>query len=239
MRLAARTRTGLAAVAILSSLPGVSAAHGEDDPVLSAWFVDEFEVRDPGADATLGWDTDLWFGKDLAKLWIKSVGERRDGDTPEANLELLYSRAVATYWDFQAGIRHDFEPSADRTWLALAVKGLAPYFFEIDATVYMGQSGHTALRIEAEYELLLTQRWILTPQAEFSIYGKDDPAAGYGSGLSGTAFGIRLRYEIRREIAPYLGVSFSRRHGTSADFDQNAGRDSSETELVLGLRAWF
>ena len=220
-------------------LPATVIADAEDDPVLTKVMIDQLETRDVGGDNEFVWDIQGWVGKDLTKFWIKSEGERSSGETEEAEVQFLYSRALSTYWDFQAGIRHDFEPSPSRDWLAIGFMGLAPYFFEIDTALFIGESGRTALRFEAEYELLFTQRLILTPEIEVNFYGQDDVDIGIGSGLSDLEVGLRLRYEIRREFAPYIGVNWSKLFGNTADFARIAGEKSSETQLVIGLRAWF
>ncbi len=137
------------------------------------------------------------------------------------------------------GARHDLKPSPSRSWAAIGFKGLAPYFFDIDAAVFIGESGRTAGRFEAEYELLLTQRLILTPDIEINLYGQNDSDVGIGSGLSDIEVGIRLRYEVRRQFAPYIGFNWSRMFGNTADFAEADGRDTSETQLVIGFRAWF
>ncbi len=220
-------------------LPTSAQADAEGDPVLIKLMLDQLETRGSGSDSVDSWDTEAWIGKDLTKLWMKSDGERAFGKTRDAELQLLYSKAVSTYWEFQTGIRHDFQPSPSRSWFAIGFNGLAPYFFEIDTALFIGESGRTALRFEAEYELLLTQRLILTPEIEANVFGKDDPAIGIGSGLSDLEAGLRLRYEIRREFAPYIGVNWSRLFGNTADFAEIAGQDTSEAQLVIGLRAWF
>ncbi len=209
----------------------------EDDPLLASVLVNQFESRDIGGDNILEWDTDAWLGKDLNKLWIKSEGEYSDGETEDVELQFLYSRAIDIYWDFQAGWRSDLQPG--RQWLALGFQGLAPYFFEIDAAVFVGENGRTAARLDAEYELLLTQRLILTPEIEINLYGKDDLRAGVGSGLSDIEAGLRLRYEFRREFAPYIGVNWTRKFGDTADFLRAKGEDAGDLQFVIGIRAWF
>lgn len=219
--------------------PAVVLAHGEDDPLLVMGVMDQLETRDPGGEDVLSWDVYGWAGKDLHKLWFSAEGARVSSTTEQSEIELRYSRAISTYWDFQVGMRHDFEPSSNRNWLAVGFNGLAPYYFDIDASLYLGESGRTALRLEAEYEILVTQRLILSPEIEFELYGKDDPAVGVGSGLSSIEAGLRLRYEIRREVAPYIGLHWERSFGATADILQLAGKDTNEAELVIGLRAWF
>lgn len=228
----------LIVVTSLSSADEAQAAAA-DDPLLTMVIVDQLEYSDADNGSLLTWDAQGWLGKDLRKLWIKTEGERSGGSTDDGELQFLYSKAVARYWDFQMGVRQDFKPSPSRTWAAIGFQGLAPYFFEIDTALFIGDSGRTALRLEAEYELLFTQRLILTPDIELNFYGKDDPEIGIGSGLSDLEAGLRLRYEIRREFAPYIGVNWTKLFGGTADFAAGAGEDSSELQLVIGLRAWF
>lgn len=219
--------------------PRLAHSASEDDPLLFTLLLDQLETRDFGDDSAISWDMQGWLGKDLKKLWIKTEGQRNSSTIEDAELQLRYSQAVAKYWDFQVGLRHDFKPSPSRDWIAIGFNGLAPYFFEIDSAVYIGESGQTAFRFTAEYELLLTQRLILTPDIEFNIYGQNDPTVGTGSGLSDIEAGLRLRYEIRREIAPYIGVNWWRKFGDTADFGRAAGEKTTDTQFVLGMRAWF
>jgi len=214
-------------------------ADTADDPVLLAVFLDQLETRDATGDRTFSWAAEAWLGKDLHKIWIKTDGERTAGITDEVELQLLVSKAIARYWDIQFGVRRDFRPSPSQSWAALGIKGLAPYFFDIDAAVYIGASGRSAFRFEAEIEWLLTQRLILSPEIEFNVYGQNDADVGIGSGLSDVEAGIRLRYEVRRQFAPYIGINWSKLFGNTADFAKLAGMDVSETQLVIGLRAWF
>ena len=203
--------------AVILAVSDDARADMEDDPLLLTVILDQLETRDAGGDNTLSWDGEAWLGKDLHKIWIKTDGERTAGNTDSAELQFLYSKAIGRYWDFQLGMRHDFDPSPSRSWAAIGFKGLAPYFFDIDAAAFIGESGRTALRFEAEYELLLTQRLILTPDFEINLYGQNDPDVGIGAGLSDIEAGLRLRYEIRREFAPYIGVNWSRLFGNTAD----------------------
>jgi len=214
-------------------------AGAADDPLLSKVMLDQLEVRDSDGDNLLAWDAQAWLGKDLEKLWIKTEGERESGATEKAELQALYSKAVATFWDFQVGLRHDFQPTPNRGWAVVGFQGVAPYFFEVDTALFIGESGRTALRLEAEYELLFTQRLILAPEIEVNFYGQNDADTGVGSGLSDVELGLRLRYEIRREFAPYIGVNWFKKYGNSADFARSAGQDIDDTQIVVGLRVWF
>lgn len=179
------------------------------------------------------------YGRDYDRAVLKAEGEIDGGKLHDARTELLWSHAVAAYWDTQLGVRHDGGEKPERKWLAFGVQGLAPYWFEVDATAYVGEQGRTALRFEAEYELLLTQRLVLQPRFEANFYGKRDTQRELGSGLSDAAFGLRLRYEIRREFAPYIGIERSNKYGGSADFARAEGKPTSELRWVAGLRFWF
>ena len=136
-------------------------------------------------------------------------------------------------------MRHDSGVDPSRTWVAFGVQGLAPYWFETEATAYFGEDGRSALRFDAEYELLLTQRLILQPRIEANFYGKRDAARELGSGLSDVTMGLRLRYEIRREFAPYVGIERARKFGGTKDLVRAAGKDTDESRVVAGVRFWF
>jgi len=237
-----KRQTPLFAIALIIAMslgfsPDLKAAM-EDDPFLVMGLLDQFEYRDAAED-TYSWSAQGWLGKDLRKLWIKTEGDREGGSTGEAELQFLYSKAVARYWEFQVGVRQDFQPSPSRSWAVVGFQGLAPYFFETDIALFIGESGRTALRFESEYELLITQRLILTPEIEFNVYGQDDVRVGIGSGFSDLELGLRLRYEIRREFAPYIGVNWSKLFGNTRDIARLAGQDTSDAQFVVGLRAWF
>ncbi len=228
-------------VLFISIMSTTSARGGGmvDDPLLAMVMLDQFEIRASDDDTPLSWDAEAWLGKDLHKLWIKTDGEYTDGQFEEAELQALYSRAFSTYWDVQVGWRGDLEPTPVRNWLTLGVKGLAPYFFDIDAAVFVGESGRTAARLKVDYEFMFTQKLILVPEVELNLYGRDDPAVGIGSGLSDIEAGLRLRYEIRREFAPYIGVNWIHLYGDTAEYARQEGNDTDDVQLVLGLRAWF
>ncbi len=210
-----------------------------DDPLLTMVLIDQFELRAADGEAPLVWDAEGWTGYDLNKIWLKTEGEYIDGQFEEFELQALYSRAIATYWDLQVGWRGNFKPAPERNWLALGVKGLAPYFFDIDGAVFVGESGRTAARLQIEYEFMLTQRWILVPEIEINLFGKDDPATGTGSGLSDVETGLRLRYEIRREFAPYAGINWLHLYGDTADYARIEGKDTDTFQFVFGIRSWF
>lgn len=214
-------------------------AAAEDDPLLYKVMIDKLEWRDAdGADPWV-WDAEGWLGKDLNKLWLKSEGARAGGQTEEANLSVLYSRAITPFWDAQIGWRHDFEPQPSRDWLSVGIEGIAPYWFEVDAALLAGGNGGLAGTLKAEYELLFTQRLILSPELELYFQGQDDPARGIGSGVSELNLGLRLRYEIRREFAPYIGINWAKKFGGTADYARADGEPTDDLQFVAGVRIWF
>lgn len=202
-------------------------------------LLDQLEWRDTSAGSASVWDAEAWYGSDYHKLWFRTEGERARGQTEDARAELLWDRIIGRWWNVQGGARHDFGQGPSRTWAAVGVHGLAPYWFEIEATLYAGEQGRTAARLKAEYELLLTQRLILQPEAEANLYGKADRERGLGSGLSDIEAALRLRYEMRREFAPYLGLVWSRRFGGSADQARVNGAYVNDLQIVAGFRIWF
>lgn len=192
---------------------------------------------DPGKGLT--WEGQGWIGTDLDRLWWRSEGERIDGHTESAGIEVLYGRSVSAWWDVVAGVRHDFMPGDPQSFAAFGVQGLAPQKFAVSATAYVGERGQTAARFEAEYELLLTNRLVLQPLVEAEWYGKDDPVRAICSGLSTAGAGLRLRYEFTRRFAPYIGVVHERAFGNTADLRRDEGENASGTRFVAGVRAWF
>lgn len=213
--------------------------HMHGATYLGSVVVDHLEAFSGDGSNGQAIDMQAWYGGDLDKLWFKAESERSDGRQGATRIEALWNHAYAAYWGAQVGVRHDVGEGPSRDWVAFGVQGLAPYWFELEATAYVGESGRTALRLEAEYELLLTQRLILQPDVELNFYGKDDPARGIGSGLSDLDVGLRLRYEFTRKFAPYVGVVWSQSFGRTADFAKDEGGGREETQLVAGLRLWF
>ena len=186
------------------------------------------------------WEGEAWFGGDIHRLAIKSEGEGVSGDGVErAELQALYSRAVGPYFNLQAGVRHDFEPHPNRTYATAGFEGLAPYWFKVSGAAFLSNKGDLSGRLEGSYDQRITQRLILQPRAELNLAASNDVATGVGSGLSDAELGLRLRYEIRREFAPYVGVTYDRKFGKTADYARAAGEDVEDTRLVFGVRAWF
>lgn len=202
-------------------------------------LIDRLEAVDLDQGSGEAWELQGWAGGDIDRLWFRSEGERARGHTESADVELLYGHSVSPWWDLVAGVKHDFKPGDSQTWAALGVQGMSPYKFEIEATAYLGEGGRSAASFEAEYDVLLTNRLILQPLLEVELYGKDDPRRGIGSGLSTVEAGLRLRYEVTRQFAPYIGVSHERAFGDTADYRRDEGEDSRDTRFVAGLRFWF
>lgn len=184
------------------------------------------------------WEGEAWFGGDINRFVVKTEGEGDSRGVDAGEAQLLYSRAVAPYTDLQFGLRQDVEPKA-RTYVTAGFQTLLPYWVEASGAVFLSNKGDVLARVEGAYDLRLTQRLLLQPRAEFNFAAQDVPETGTGSGLSTAELGLRLRYEIRREFAPYIGVSYERSVGKTADLARMAGRDVGDTSLVVGLRAWF
>ncbi len=216
---------------------GMHAMH--DNAITSMLTLNRLETWDAEPGIGLEWEGQAWMGTDLDRLWLRSEGERIDGRTESADIEVLYGRSVARWWDVVAGVRHDFTPGASQDFAAIGLMGLAPQKFEVSATAYIGERGQTAARVEAEYELLLTNRLVLQPLVEANLYGQDDKRRGIGSGLNTVEVGARVRYEITRRFAPYVGVVRERAFGTAADLRRADGDDVDDTRVVVGVRAWF
>jgi len=200
---------------------------------------DQLEWQSHGGVNGLSWDTNGWIGGDRNRFWFRTEGDGEDGRLDDAQAHALYGRMIARWWDVVAGVRQDVRPGSPQTWAVVGIQGLAPYWFEVQATAYLGAAGRTHFRIETEYELLLTNRLILQPLAEIEIYGKADPAHRVGAGLSSVDASLRLRYEFRREIAPYVGVVWRRAFFGTADLARAAGEGVGGTRFALGVRLWL
>jgi len=211
----------------------------EDDPIIGKLMIDQIETRITDGKNPLVLEAQGWIGKDLHKLWLKVDSEWVGSENEELELQALYSRAIAPFWDFQIGWRHDVKPKPNKDWLAIGFQGLAPYWFEVDSALFIGESGQTNLRLAAEYEWMFTQKLVLSPEIEVNFHGKNDEEMGVGSGLSDSQLGLRLRYEIKREFAPYIGVNWNQTYGQTADYARDEGEDSNDVQFVMGVRAWF
>lgn len=219
-----------------ANLPGNSM---NDEAKLARLLVNSFEQAGGQGKTGQNLDAEAWYGGDFDKVWLKAEGERRDGRLESLRTEALWDHAIAPYWGTQLGVRHDTGGGEARNWLAFGVQGLAPYWFETEATAYWRPGGNFAARADVRYELLFTQRLILQPQLQANLYSRADPERGIGSGLSDLGFSLRLRYEIRRQFAPYIGVTWRRKFGGTARFAEQAGERRQTFQAVAGVRLWF
>jgi copper resistance protein B len=224
----------------LYALPGTRQLRLADEHNFGSVLFNRLERGFGDTSSSTAYDTQAWFGRDYDRLVIKVEGDVARGKLQEARTEVLWGHAIAPFWDAQLGLRNDSGGTApERTWLALGVQGLAPYWFGVDAAAYVGDNGRTALRLSGEYEILLTQKLILQPRVELNFYGQDDVAREIGSGLANGVAGLRLRYEINRQFAPYLGVERSNKFGNTADLVRASGGATGDTRWVAGVRFWF
>jgi len=207
---------------------------------LSKTMIDMLEVRpDKGPDG-YAWEGEFRYGGDIDRLVLKSQGEGAFGERLEqAEVQALYSRAIGPYFDLQAGVRQDLQPRPRRTYATVGFEGLAPYWFEVEGALFLSNKGDLSARFEGSYDLRLTQRLILEPRVEVNVSAQEVRELGVGAGLSDAEAGLRLRYEIRREFAPYVGVHYERKFGDTADFARAAGEGRDDVRVVAGVRAWF
>jgi copper resistance protein B len=201
--------------------------------------LDELEWRDTSDGAAFMWEGEGLYGGDYDKLCAKSEGERVGDDTRNARVELYWDRIVTRWWDVQVGAREDFGGGPPRTWAALGVAGVAPYGLATEITLYAGDAGRVAGRLKSEMDLLLTQRLIVQPQIEANVYGQPDRARRIGAGWSDVDIGLRLRYEVRRELAPYLGIVWTQWSAETARLLHPLGARRGEAQLVVGLHLWL
>ncbi|GIW53155.1 MAG: hypothetical protein KatS3mg081_2510 [Gemmatimonadales bacterium] len=183
-------------------------------------------------------------GGDFTRLWIKTEGEQATlGGGGEFEVQALYSRLIAPFWEWQVGVRVDAEygkPDPARRLLAvIGLEGLAPYWFELKPALFVSQKGDISGRLTASYDMFITQRLIAQPRVDADAALQEVPEFGVGSGLNSVRLGLRLRYELRREYAPYLGVSWLRRFAQTADLARREGSQVSELAVVGGFRLWF
>jgi copper resistance protein B len=225
-------------------MPGMAMETGMPQPVhdngiLAHVLFDQFEGRASGK-TDFRWDGQGWLGTDYDKLWVKSEGfVRSDGRVDDGRHEFLYDRAITTFFDLQGGLRTDLDSRPTRNWAAFGIQGLAPLFFDLEATGYVSDQGHFAGRVQASYDLLITQRLILQPELELNLYSKSDPARLIGAGFSDIDTGLRLRYEITRQFAPYIGIAYEGKFGQTAGFARRAGESTSDVRFLFGIRSWF
>lgn len=220
------------------SAPSHNVEHGGQ--LYGQVLVEQLEYRFQAGKDVMAWDAQAWYGGDYEKIRLKTEGAFKPGDRAEdAEVQLLYSRLVGYYWDVQAGVRHDFRPEPSRSYGVVGLQGLAPGYFEIDLNGFVSEEGDFSARLKAEYDLLITQRLILQPKAEINLAAQDVPELGVGQGLNDIELGLRLRYEFAREFAPYVGVSWHRKLGETANFARRDGEDVDEFAVLAGVRFWF
>lgn len=226
---------------VTSALPGLKAPHMGNHQWFAHVLFDQLEDRTNGTDHTFRWDGEGWIGTDMNKFWVKSEGAVSNGVMSDGDQEFLYDHPIPRmrYFDAQVGIREDLDSGPSRTWAAIGIEGLAPYFFDFAPTLYIGKGGNVGGRINASYELLFTQRLIAEPEVEMNFYSQDDPERGTGSGLSEIDTGIRLRYEFSRKFAPYIGFAYNGSYGDTAAFARQDGESTSNPRFVFGIRSWY
>jgi copper resistance protein B len=244
---------GLLAGALALLASGAWAAHADDmsaaqmaagmemddQAPVGRILVDELEFRDGAGTEGAVWDAQARYGNDFNKLVVRTEGDWTSAAAAEGRAELLWDRIISRWWSLQAGGRYDFGDARGRGWAALGVAGLAPYWIDLEATMYLGDAGAVAARVKAETDLLMTQRLTVQPELELNAYSRSDSALEQGAGLSDLQAGVRLRYAIRREVAPYLGVAWRRRFGSSAQLLREAGEVPNALQWVAGIRMLF
>jgi len=218
---------------LLTFVATASFAGGGGDILRANFTADNFEYQ-ANDTKTIYWDTYGYIGYDLNKIYFYSEGEKADGISADSENQLLYSRAIAPFWDVQAGVDYDIAGSNNKTWGVVALSGLAPYFFETRVALLFSDNANLGVRIDMEYEALITQRLILTPKFILNAYSKDEPQMEYGAGLSNITLGARLRYEIKREFAPYVGIEWAKNFGKTNNYNP-----LNETYITAGIRMWF
>jgi len=204
-------------------------------------LIERFEARiaaDGGEDGYV-WDAQAFYGGDINRFVLKTEGEGEfGGELEDAEIQALYSRAIGPFFDLQAGVRFDPEPDT-RGHLVVGVQGLAPYMFHVDGALFLSDRGDLIARLEGEYDQRITQRLIVQPRLEVELSAQDIPERGIGAGITKIEPGVRLRYEIEREFAPYVGIEYEAALGETADIARTAGEDPDGPKFLIGLRAWF
>lgn len=214
--------------------------HAVHDTALHGFVLfDQLEWQSVNGGTGFNLDSKGWLGWDRDRFWFRVEGDGDHSRIGEAEAHLLFARRFSRWWDVVAGVRQDVRPDPSRTWAAVGIQGLAPYWFDVEVTAYVGAGGRTHVRGEVEYELRLSNRLVVQPLVEIELFGKADPERGIGAGLSTAEAGFRLRYEVRRELAPYLGVVWNTKVGRTAELARAAGGETGSARLVAGVRLWF
>jgi copper resistance protein B len=224
--------------AMIGSRTAVMREHGGGTFSQIIFNLAEYRVS-RGSDG-LRWGGEAWFGGDINRLVVKTEGEATFGEGVEsAEVQGLYSRAIDPYFNVQVGVRHDFEPGRPATYATVGIEGLAPYWFEVEGALFLSTKGDLLARAEGYYDQRITQRLILQPRVEFNLAAQDVPESRIGAGLVDAELGLRLRYEITREFAPYVGLSYEAKLGRAADLARISGEDPTSFNFVAGVRFWF
>ena len=201
-------------------------------------WVDRFEyVESHDFDAT-EFEGHVWMGDSYNRFLLRGEVEVVNDSVETAEIDLLHTRAISPFWNVQYGLRREFGEKDERNWASIGLSGLAPYWFEVDASLFLGENGNSLFDIEAEYDLLLTQRLVMQPRIDIHSYGKTDKEMGRGSGLSMLKTGFRLRYEFDRQLAPYIGYERVIKYGETADL-LPVGEDRTDNHWILGFKFWF
>ena len=214
-----------------------SAGVGHDEPTIFHYSRLEADTGSAHGDTVSRWDLDAWYGGDANKFWVKSEGEVRRGTAERAQVWGLYSRNIGDFWDVQAGVREDVEPGGT-TYLALGFEGLAPYYFETEAHVFVSQRGDLSARFKERNDLLITQRLIAQPYLEARFYTQDDPREEVGRGVAGEV-GLQTRYEFTRQFAPYVDVRYEANFGGAGRAAERSGEYRSSLVASVGLRLMY
>ena len=227
---------------MLMVMSSTAAAMFPDDPLLTK-VMSEFKLKDAEEGTELEWEIDAWMGRDLSKFWLKSEGETAFSKD-KGNIELGYRHAVSAYWDQQWGIRRDLKSDselADRTWVSFGFTGTAPYFIDVDARLFLGESSSTQLVIELEKEMMITQEWVLTLEADVIANGRTNVLYEEGSGLAEVEFGVKLGYERNgnRKFQPFFGLTSTNKLGKTRDLVRESDEKPHNLSAILGLHSWF
>ena len=227
---------------MLLALPQGVRAQIFDDEIYTMVLFDQLEYAPGPSERPISLEATSWTGGDINRLWVRAEGDQSTLENEgEAEVEALYGRLVTPFFDALAGARLDTrwgDNGQTRGFLAVGLQGLAPYWFEVEPTLYVSQDGDVSARLVAAYALLFTQRLILEPELEVGAAVQEVPEWGVGSGVGDLGLGLRLRYEIRRKFAPYVGYSWNRRFGETADFARADGEPVSGAAFVFGVRMW-
>lgn len=199
----------------------------------------QLEVTSSHGKTTGGYDIDAWVGSDWNRIALKAEGDTTDSRLTDTRTELLWRKPVDIFWNTELGLRQDSGVGKGRTWLALGLNGISPYWLDLGGTIYIGDENRAALRLEATYDWRITQRLILQPTIETNLYSKDDLERNVGQGFSDLQAGLRLRYEITRQFAPYVGVETLHQYGKTAELVRANNEPTSRTIAVAGVRLWF